>query len=355
MPGQRVAVGAVLLGVLALPAAAQAATSSVFMGTPPSAQKQFERTRSDVNAFFPTRVTIRTGDSVRFLPVGFHNVDLPARGTAVPLLTPTGQKAAATDAAGAPFWFQGLDVLGFNPALLASSFGKTIQYDGSTARNSGLPLAERPKPFTVRFRRAGTFTYFCDIHPGMKGTVKVVGRSRRADSTRSVARRSAAQVRAALKTARGLAARPVPAGEVRIGVAGAGGVERFAFSPEKATVAPGTVVKFSMWPGSREAHTATTGPGNPEKQATSYLGKLAASFQEPAISPLATYPSDPPPAGPAALSPTHHGNGFWGTGALDAAAATPLPADGSVRMSTPGTYAFYCLIHPFMAATITVK
>ena len=32
-----------------------------------------------------------------------------------------------------------------------------------------------------------------------------------------------------------------------------------------------------------EVHTATTGPGDPEKEPTSYLGALAASFNGPAF------------------------------------------------------------------------
>ena len=30
---------------------------------------------------------------------------------------------------------------------------------------------------TVKFTKAGTYTYFCDIHPGMKGKVKVVSKN----------------------------------------------------------------------------------------------------------------------------------------------------------------------------------
>ncbi len=103
-----------------------------------------------------------------------------------------------------------------------------------------------------------------------------------------------------------------------------------------------------------EVHTATTGPGNPESQPTSYLGVLAASFASPVFDPRATYPSDPPP-GIAALTPTFHGNGFWNSGALDLNPSTPSPPRNSVTFAAPGVYQFYCLIHPFMHATVTVQ
>ena len=38
---------------------------------------------------------------------------------------------------------------------------------------SGLPLGEKLKPVTVTFKKTGRFTYFCNIHAGMKGTVTV--------------------------------------------------------------------------------------------------------------------------------------------------------------------------------------
>ena len=40
---------------------------------------------------------------------------------------------------------------------------------------------------------------------------------------------------------------------------------------------------------------------------------------------------------------------------LDASSATPLASNNSVRFDAAGTYTFYCLIHPFMQATITVQ
>jgi plastocyanin len=66
------------------------------------------------------------------------------------------------------------------------------------------------------------------------------------------------------------------------------------------------------------------------------------------------YPSDPPGT-LAALSPTLHGNGFWNSGVLDTAKATPLPTSNAVTFTTPGTYNFYCLIHPFMHGTVVVQ
>ena len=101
-----------------------------------------------------------------------------------------------------------------------------------------------------------------------------------------------------------------------------------------------------------DVHTATSGPGNPETEPTSYLGDLGALRQTRCSPSQAVYPSDPPPAGPAALTPALHGNGFWNSRphglASDAAAARRT----SVTFAAPGTYKFYCMIHPFMNGTV---
>lgn len=341
--------------MLTAPAAAQAATKRVWMGLPPSAQQSFEDTGSDVNAFFPSTVRIRRGDVVSFAPAGFHDVDLPpAGGGPLPLLTASGTVTGANDAAGAPFWFNGQPAFAFNPRLLTSNFGTTKVARRTTRLLSGLPLGDNPRPFRVRFPRAGLYRYFCDIHPGMRGSVRVVGRGATVPSARADARRVRSQVAAALSVAEDLKAdtKP-PAGTVSVGAEGRGNVHFYGFVPDALTVPVGTTVRFASPAGSSDVHTATTGPG-PATDPTSYLGQIAATFEGPTPSAVGLYPSDQPPA-PAALTPTLHGNGFWNSGALDSVAETPLPPLNAVTFSAAGTYTFYCLIHPFMKATITAQ
>jgi plastocyanin len=343
--------------MLATPGAAQAAQKSVDMGVPRASQKAFQSAVSDVNDFFPHRVTIHVGDTVRFVPVGFHTVDLPGRRTQkLPLITPNGQPiAGAADAAGAPFWFNGQSGVGFNPVLLRSSFGKRRAYTGSTAVLSGLPLARRPKAMTVRFTRAGTFRYYCDIHYGMVGQVRVVRANRPVPSASQDARTVRNQVATTLRTAKSLVAdASTPPNTIDVGLQGKGGASFFGFVPNQLTVPAGTTVNFRM--GARsEVHTATTGPGDPEKEPNSYLGQIAGSLNSPAFDPRAVLPSEPPPT-VGTLTPTLHGNGFWSSGALDLDPGTPpVPPGSSVRFGAPGTYQVYCIIHPFMHGTVTVQ
>src|SRR4051794_21215778 len=97
---------AATMGLMALfPAATQAATRTVSMGTPAANQPAFQATGSDVNDFFPHGATIHVGDRIRFVPSGFHTVEIPPKGSdPAPFVVPTGKKVTGVnDAAGSPF------------------------------------------------------------------------------------------------------------------------------------------------------------------------------------------------------------------------------------------------------------
>jgi plastocyanin len=352
----RLVLATTAVALLAAPSAAHAATKTVDMGLPLSQQKTFNNMGTDVNDFFPHGVTIHAGDSVKFVPTGFHDVDLPAKGKKPQALLVTGAPVSGSlDAANSPFWFNGQPSVGFNPAVAgATGLGKRFTYTGKKGLVSGLPLSNHPKPMTVKFAKAGTYTYYCDVHPGMKGTVRVLSKHRRIPTAKQDRKALKKQLSAALGTARTITNVTGVANTVDVGLASRHSVEYYGFLPATLTVPAGTTVTFKMPAGSKEIHTATTGPGDPEKDPASYLGKLAASLASPAFDPAAVYPSDPPP-NPAALTLASHGNGFWNSGVMDSLAATPLPASNTVTFSQAGTYQFYCLIHPFMHATVTVQ
>jgi plastocyanin len=323
------------------------------MGVPLESQKAFRPTGAEVNDFFPHAVTINAGDSVKFVATSFHNVDLPAKGKKpISFLVGTPPISGATDAAAAPFWFNGRPSFQFNPAVVVSNFGKKLTYTGAKAVQSGLPLGAKPKPMTVKFTKAGSYGYYCDVHSGMKGIVRVLAAGKTIPTAKQDQAALAAQVARDLKTAKALSKAGVAANTVDIGEAGPYGVEYYDFLPDTLTVPKGTTVKFQMSPKSYDDHTATTGPGDPDKEASSYLGVIAQSFTSPApLDGRGVYASD---TGLASLTPALHGNGFWNSGILDTVGASPLPASNSVTFAAAGTYQFYCLIHPFMHGTVVV-
>jgi plastocyanin len=349
---------AVLVALFAASSAmAKPATKLVYAGIPPGVNKiaakllpkNFNKLYNpDINAFFNKKTTINVGDTVSFQFRGFHTVDLPgSTGKALPLILPgPGTVTGANDAAGNPFWFNGVvPPLGFNPALGPRSKGTT--YNGKTRLDSGLPAGTgAPKPFNVKFTKPGTYKFFCDVHPGMVGTVVVKAAGKPIPSAKQDAAATVAQATTDIKEAKKVAKTPLPADTVSLGQTGPGGVELFTMFPASLTVPANTTVTFQMSKDTFETHTATFGP-------VPYLTKLADSFLSPSISPIATYPSAPP--GTITESPTAHGNGFANVGALDQIPATPLPSSGKIDFTTPGTYHFVCLIHAQMQGTIVVK
>lgn len=351
----------------AIPASAQASTKVVTMGEPAKTANTFERQYSaDVQDYFPHTVTIHAGDSVKWLS-SFHTVDIPARGQKpLDFVVPNGPKPnGVNDQAGNPFWFNGkVTQFGFNPAIIKVATKGT--YTGKKRFDSGVDVrSQKPKPVVVKFTKPGTYTYFCDIHPGMKGVVKVVAKGAKVPSASADKKAVAKQLNAALAQAKLQTKRTAPTNTVLVGGGGKGNVEYYGFTGPAAPIAVGTTLKFQMGPGALEVHTATTDAaasaappaGPPDFSVPSpYLQQLASTFQGIGpFDPIATFPSDPAGGTPAALTSSSHGNGFWNSGTLDDNKSSPLPDNASVTFSQAGEYHFYCLIHPFMELTVKVQ
>jgi len=189
----------------------------------------------------------------------------------------------------------------------------------------------------------------------MNGVVSVRAKGARVPSAKADRRAVNRQLASSRKVAKQLPKTKPPSGVIDVGVAGPDGEEFFGMVPDAVTVPTGTTLRFRMSPRSYDVHTATTGPGNPDNEPNSYLGQLGRSIQQdPVFDPRAAYPSERPPT-TGTLTPLLHGNGFWNTGVMDNSTATPLPESNAVTFGAPGKYDFYCLIHPFMKATVTVQ
>jgi plastocyanin len=346
-----VAAGACAL-VLALAAGSAAAAVAPVSAGPPKPAKQFGL---DFNGFFPSSTRIHVGDSVRFAINGFHTVSFLAKGQQLPPLiipSPSNPISGKLDAAGAPFWFNAQPNLIINPLAAAPSGGK--KYAGKGFLNSGLPAPEGPpKPFVVKFTKAGTFTFNCIVHPGMKGTVKVLSKKRFVPSAAEDSLAAKAQQKALTVQALLLGKVKPPANTIQAGN-DAGSVAWLRFFPAKLSVKVGTPVEFKI-ASSREVHTFTFG-------AAPYLATVENTFTSPQpnaagpptliVNPLGGYPSDPPPLPP--YTGSNHGNGFEGSGVLSTG-GPPLPSSVRITFTKPGDYSFDCVIHPFMHGKIVVK
>jgi plastocyanin len=338
--------------VAAVPAGASAATVTAFAGADgasPDPAPQYTP-----NAFFRRTLTIHVGDSVRWQFRGFHTVTIPARGQAAPgfvAVNPAAPVSGVRDAAGNAFWFNGQPSLNINPLAAAPQGGTT--YTGSKLVNSGLPVANPPKAFTVKFTKAGRYTYYCAIHIGMRGTVAVVSPSKPVPSAKANAAVRTSEIATVARHGRATAAKAAPAATptgatVEVGRAPLG--ERFtlnAFYPATANVKVGQTIAFSMaGQNTTEAHTVTFGP--PAARSFPPIGPTG-------FNPLAAYPSDPPTGPLPPYDGTNHGNGFLNVGLLDNDSATPQPNTARVTFSKAGTYTYACVLHEGMEGTVVVS
>jgi plastocyanin len=355
MHGRAGATATALVVALAVPATANAATKTVSAG-PFAKGKQFQKAFGDGNEYYRRTITIHRGDRVKWTLNGFHSVTFVPKGDPPPGLLvpdPANLVSGVTDAAGAPFWFNGQPNLAFNPLASAPQGGKQLDPDALTS--SGLPLAQGPPPpYTLKFPKTGTFSYLCTVHPGMAGRVKVVAPGRAIPSKRQDKRAAKRELASTLKTVTKLSAGQGTSGlqnTIQAGNDRRSGPTVFKYFPTAPSVKVGDTVTLQMPPSTSEVHTFTFGPSNGKDQ---YVDQLAAGLLGEVFDPRGVYPSEPPPAGVSTYVSTLHGNGFWNSGVLDGDAASPLPSSTQVRFGAPGTFAFICLIHPFMRGEVTV-
>jgi plastocyanin len=350
MSPRRVSGALVVVGMLAAIFASQAAAATKTVYAGPNIKLPDELVFND---FYRRTVTIHQGDSVRWQFRGFHNVVFPARGRRPPPFFAADSSTpiqGAADAAGQPFFFNG------RPRQIIDSRSAVPQggraHSPSRLYGSGIPQGDTARPYTLKFNRRGSFGYLCSVHPGMKGTVRVVRRGARIPTRAQDLSAAKAQRGAQQRLARRLARPDVPSGEV-LGGSNRGLVAYLKFFPSRLTVDAGDSVTFRV-PGRQEPHTFSFGP---EAFLTDIVRNQITPVPNPSgpptivFDPRVVFPSDPPPL--PAHAPAIHGNGFLSTGVL--ARGTPAGTSASIRFSTPGSYDYICFIHPEMKATIVVQ
>jgi plastocyanin len=354
----------VALCTLAVPSAAHAATWDVSAGPPLSKPPAGVPKDAEVNAFFPSALSIHAGDSVKFQIAGFHTINFPKKGAGAPALAmPDATKpiSGVVDAAGAPFWFNGQGTPVVSPVVgLGTGSGKA--YTGAAELGSGFPAGPgKPKPFVVKFPKAGSFTYYCAVHPGMKATVRVVGKSKPVPSAKAGAARVKAELAAAIAGVKKLdKTKLATAGTVTAGPDSTKGPVLLRFTPGSLTTKVGTPVTLQMTPGTTEDHTFTF--AKDVKAAgkladKTFLGPLPGTGQNGppvlAFDPKYAFPSEAPGTA-VSYDGTNHGDGFLNSGVLDGDPKTPFPQKFTVSFSQPGTYTYFCAIHTSMNGKITV-
>lgn len=350
------------LAVLLIPASASAATKTVAAGPPLTKPPAGVPEYSDPTQFFRKTTAVNVGDTVRWKFFGFHSVYFPKKGgTNVYdggdfLTTDPSRPYNETDLAGAPFWFNGKANWIIKPPVVFPLGGKT--YNGARATGSGAPQSEKFS-YKLKFTKAGSYTYYCTIHPHMQARIKVLKPGAPVPSATADKQAVAKQLAAAIVEVKSNNKRADAAGAV---VEAGRDTNRFSllhFFPASKTVAVGTTVDFRMSSHTNEIHTVTFGSdavlakkGYAEKLSNAAFSPLPGTGTngppELGLPGAVYYPSD---QGALAFDGTQHG-GFLNAGLLG---ENPLPRHTQVTFTKAGTYKYQCLIHPEMRAQIVVQ
>ncbi len=339
-------------------AAAPASTVVMVSAGPPLRSPPPGVTRqADGLAFFPRVVTISAGQSVTFTIAGFHTVTF-GNPRSFPTIVPSSKKQPPLpDASGRPLWWAGMaPLLSINPRAVPEIGGGTVT-SPSQVHSSGLlrlltaSQKNPPKPYTLTFSKAGTYRFFCIIHPGMHGAVRVLPSTANAPAAAQAATRSKAELTKVIGDLKRIqSAVPTDKLTVWVGAGKVDGAEVTSFFPKRLVVSSGDTVKF-VEHDPTDIHTVTFGP-------TAYAGQIEKTFISPklAVNPFGGFPSEPPgQVDPVQYTGQNHGNGYLNAGILYPFGVPKTQHVFRVTFTNPGEYHFECVIHSNMDGTIVVQ
>jgi plastocyanin len=350
-----------------------------FPTTPPGVQaKVFEYTD-----FFTRSTKVHQGDTVDFrFAVPDHLIQVAsneaAARQALPLFTPDEITAVEGNAlgSGGPKIVLGPAVfLGFGGTpTCGQTFAGACSFNGSVPSDPGF-AASSPDWFVQINAAPGSYTYFCHLHPGMRGTLKVVPNNAGIQSQGQIDRQAAAQFRQAQREAVALynEANQVEAEQhdsgptvynVHVGVTSRDRhIAIHDMLPSKLSLKPGDIVRYH-WQ-TNVIHTVEFAPVSPfgVDCETSYA-PLSAPGQPPNCPSGAPEPEagifpveligDPGSQVSGAPLADTTDSGLI-VGSSYATYYGGLGADHwSVKAGAPGAHQYFCAIHDWMTGTITV-
>lgn len=346
----------IMVGALGISGVAQAANWQVSAGEqarPPAGTPK----GTTLNAYLPSKLAINAGDSVTFSSATFHTVTYTGGKPPAALFIPDpakGTYSGLNDAAGTPFYFNGLPKLVYNPAAFGPAGGKTITAGVPASSGVLSPAGPKAPPakVTYTFPKTGSFQLICNVHPGMKVVVTVKPSGAPLPlSASQVTAKALTETTAAWAKGKALAAAPVPTNTVYAGVGSTTTI--LGFFPRVLKVKAGTTVTFLNHSPS-EVHNVAFGPAKYLLAFSKQTDLLPAGpGSKNQVTPL--YPFGTEPKGGYTFDGQNHGNGFFATPLSAGSPLVPLPRSAKVTLAAAGTYKYICFLHGSdMAGTVIV-
>jgi plastocyanin len=254
-----------------------------------------------INAFLPGEVTVETGSTVQWVFPWLepHNVAILPDGAPVPTDEPAVSTPPVTWPNAAGYVYSG-DIFG-DPA--------------------------NPPTFSTTFSTAGDYTYFCAIHPGKTAKVHVKASGAQTQAQVDAAGKAEYQTRLdAVKAAAGAVNKPASV------TPQANGTNKFTLTVGATDQQGDDAQQF--FPASQ-----TIKAGDTVEWVSSVFTPHTVTFGTPA-------PGDPFAAPMAPASGATFAGGDANSGVIGAAQAQyPNGTSYSLVFTTPGTYAYYCILH----------
>jgi plastocyanin len=304
----------------------------------------------DLQAFFPSELTINAGDAVHFafMPMGmpgFHTVTFVSGGEVPPLFVPD-----VVDGTPVPSP-EGPPRIILNPAM-AWPDGRE-SYDGTGIANSGVDVFRADAgPYVLTFTAPGTYEYQCIPHGVvMKGTIVVQESGAELPMDQAGADEQGAAERAALieegkaaiTEAEEAVATPSASGATTWDVlASAGGMSQarpMRFLPRELTIKAGDTVRWTD-ASIGEPHTVTFLGG--EAQPEDSIVEPQAGGPPKIIQSYTTFL----PSGDQEFDGTgYHNSGFLGLPPELGEMFGLLGDTYELTFTAPGEYPYYCILH----------
>lgn len=284
-----------------------------------------------VLAFAPQSLKVHRGDTVQWLISGFHNIHFAE--------TPA-ELIIAPDVNGQP-------LPQMNPAVAFPTIETGGAFQGGDA-NSGIPPDPANPAVTfslVMDVEPGSYTYVCDIHPGMVGTITVVEAATAIPAPAEVLAAGAADqamnAGAGVHAAMEAAMQPpsgVESGEPQVKAGLQPGLAAvLQFFPSISVIEAGQSVTWNVPPG-MEPHTVTWPPPPPGSDFTLIPQDTGAPVLV---------------LGEAAF-PSIESGAEIGTGDSFNSGIMMPGQSYTLRFTEPGVYNYICFLHPGMQGAVIV-
>jgi plastocyanin len=287
---------------------------------------------SAILAFLPQNLQIHRGDTVQWVNTIFHNIHFEEA------LSPLVIEAEV----------EGQTRVIANPAAFFATVESGAVYQGGDV-NSGMGFLANP-PLTsfslVMDVEPGSYSYFCNLHPGMAGVITVVDNATAVPSPAEVLAAASTELAmidgAATEAAFGRAMQPRTVDAEGTLAVDAGLQEGFAaaleFFPSTAVIEPGQSVTWTVPGDSMEPHTVTWPPIPP--------GSEFEIIEQAGGPPIMAI-------GEAGFPSMESGAAVGADGAFNSGIMFPGQTY-TLTFTEPGVYNYVCFLHPGMQGAVVV-